>query len=155
MDLLSQVSEVSRLQFGLPAGFEIIIILIIVAVILFFGGQKLPQLARGIGKALGEFRRGRMEVERQIRQEMDASTSTSYQGTQQIVEINPRLVEAAKELNIDVLGRRERNLKMEIIKVLDEEPEEKLRKVAGLLGVSTEGLDRAQLMDQIGEALGI
>lgn len=155
MDLLSQVSDVSRLQFGLPAGFEIIIILIIVAVILFFGGQKLPQLARGIGKALGEFRRGRMEVERQIRQEMDASTSTSYQGTQQIVEINPRLVEAAKELNIDVLGRRERNLKMEIIKVLDEEPEEKLRKVAGLLGVSTEGLDRAQLMDQIGEALGI
>jgi sec-independent protein translocase protein TatA len=155
MDLLNQVSEVSRLQFGLPAGFEIIIILVIVAVILFFGGQKLPQLARGIGKAIGEFRRGRMEVERQIRQEMDTSTSTSYQGTQQIVEINPRLVEAAKELNIDVLGRRERDLKMEIIGVLDKESEEKLRKVAGLLGISTEGLDHAQLKDQIGEALGI
>ncbi|MFQ5987173.1 MAG: twin-arginine translocase TatA/TatE family subunit, partial [Thermoplasmata archaeon] len=98
MNFLSPAFEASRLQFGVPGGLEIIIILIIVAVLLFLGPTKLPQLARGIGKALGEFRRGRMEIERQIRQEMD--TTTTYEGTQQVVEINPRLVEAAKELNI-------------------------------------------------------
>ncbi len=153
MDLLSPVIEASRLQFGVPAGLEIIIILIIVALLLFLGPTKLPALARGIGKALGEFRRGRMEIERQIRQEVDAAAT--YSGTQQVVEISPRLVEAAKELNIDVLGRRERDLKMEIIKTLDRESEDKLRKVGGLLGVDSEGLDHAQLKDRIGEALGV
>ncbi len=153
MGFLTHMIEGSRLQFGIPAGLEIVIILVIVAVILFFGGQKLPQLARGIGKALGEFRRGRMQIEREIRQEID--TAQTYEGTQQIVEINPRLIEASKELNIDVLGRRERDLKMEIIKTLDSESEDKLRKVAGLLGVDSAGLDHAQLKDRIGEALGI
>ncbi len=154
MEFLSPVIETSRLQFGMPAGLEIVIILIIVAVLLFVGPTKLPQLARGIGKALGEFRRGRMEIERQIRQEVDAAAT--YSGTQQVFEISPRLVEAAKELNIDVLGRRERDLKMEIIRTLDSESEDKLRKVAGLLGIaSLEGLDHAQLKDRIGEALGV
>ncbi|MFQ6013381.1 MAG: twin-arginine translocase TatA/TatE family subunit [Thermoplasmata archaeon] len=154
MDWLSSATEASRLQFGLPGGFELIILLAIVALILFLGPTKLPQLARGIGKALGEFRRGRMEIERQIREEV--STAQSYTGTQQVVEINPRLTEAAKELDIPVLGRRERDLKMEIIRALDPESTEKLRKVARLLGVeSPEGLDAAQLRDRIGEALGI
>lgn len=151
MDFLTPVIEGSRLQF--PIGIELIIILIIVALLLFLGPTKLPQLARGIGKALGEFRRGRMEIDREIRKEIANVQSDS--GTQQIVEINPRLTEAAKELNIDVLGRRERDLKMEIITGLDRASEKKLRKVAGLLGITTEGLDQAQLKDQIGEALGV
>ncbi|MCJ2531774.1 MAG: twin-arginine translocase TatA/TatE family subunit [Candidatus Thermoplasmatota archaeon] len=153
MDFLSPVIDASRLQFGMPAGLEIIIILVIVGLLLFLGPTKLPQLARGIGKALGEFRRGRMEIERQIRQEVDAAATHS--GTQQVVEISPRLVEAAKELKIDVLGRRERDLKMEIIRALDRKSENKLRKVAGFLGVTSDGLDHAQLKDRIGEALGI
>ena len=153
MGFLTPMIEGSRLQFGIPTGLEIIIIIAFAAVILFYGGKKLPQLARGIGKALGEFRRGRMQIEREIRLETD--TAVTYEGTQQVVEINPRLIEASKELNIDVLGRRERDLKMEIIKTLDSESEDKLRKVAGLLGVDSEGLDHAQLKDRIGEALGV
>ena len=47
-------------------GIEWIIILVIVAVLLLFGPQKIPDLFRGFGRALGEFRRGRMEVEREI-----------------------------------------------------------------------------------------
>ncbi len=152
MDYLTPVIEGSRLQF--PIGIELIILIGLVVVLLFFGGSKLPQLARGIGKALGEFRRGRMQIEREIRQEIDIAQT--YSGTQQVVEMNPRLVETSKELNIDVLGRRERDLKMEIIRTLDSESEDKLRKVAGLLGIaSLEGLDHAQLKDRIGEALGV
>ena len=37
----------------LPSGFEWIILLIIIAVLLLFGPQKLPELARGFGRAIG------------------------------------------------------------------------------------------------------
>ena len=47
-------------------GFEWIILLIIVAALFLFGPQKLPELARGFGRAMGEFRRGRREVEKEI-----------------------------------------------------------------------------------------
>ena len=41
---------------GMP---ELLIILVVL--LLLFGAKKLPQLARGIGKSLSEFRRGRQE----------------------------------------------------------------------------------------------
>ena len=44
---------------GLP---EITIILIVFAV-LFFGGKKLAELAKGIGRFTGEFKKGKMEIE--------------------------------------------------------------------------------------------
>ncbi len=45
-------------MFGLGLG-EILILLLIV--LLLFGGSKLPQLGRGLGKAIGEFRRSSSE----------------------------------------------------------------------------------------------
>ena len=46
-------------------GTEILII-IVIAAILFFGGRKIPEFAKGLGRAMGEFRRGRLEVEKEI-----------------------------------------------------------------------------------------
>jgi sec-independent protein translocase protein TatA len=37
-----------------------------VIVLLLFGAKKLPELARGIGQSLGEFKRARDEFEREI-----------------------------------------------------------------------------------------
>ena len=51
-------------------GIEWVVILIIIAVLLLFGPSKLPELSRGVGRALGEFRRGRMEIEREISTEL-------------------------------------------------------------------------------------
>jgi sec-independent protein translocase protein TatA len=48
----------------LPHGAEWLYILIIVLVL--FGGAKLPQLARGLGKSLGEFKKAKEEFEREI-----------------------------------------------------------------------------------------
>lgn len=41
--------------------------LIFMVLLLLFGAKKLPQLARGIGKSAGEFRRAREEFEEEIR----------------------------------------------------------------------------------------
>ena len=38
-----------------------------VAVLLLFGAKKLPQLARGMGKAMGEFRNAKREFDDEIR----------------------------------------------------------------------------------------
>jgi len=64
---LSSIDITAQIQ-----GIEWILLLIVAAVILLFGPQKLPELARGVGRALGEFRRGRMEVEREITQQFTA-----------------------------------------------------------------------------------
>ncbi len=34
--------------------------------LLFFGAKKMPELARGMGKAMGEFKKARDEFEREI-----------------------------------------------------------------------------------------
>lgn len=41
---------------GIPGGFEWIIILVIV--LLLFGSKKLPELARGLGKSITNFKSG-------------------------------------------------------------------------------------------------
>ena len=43
------------------------VFLIFMVLLLLFGAKKLPQLARGIGKSAGEFRRAREEFEEEIR----------------------------------------------------------------------------------------
>lgn len=49
---------------SMPGWPEIVFILVIV--LLLFGAKKLPELARGIGQSLGEFKRARDEFEREI-----------------------------------------------------------------------------------------
>jgi sec-independent protein translocase protein TatA len=52
------------LAISMPGWPEIIFILVIV--LLLFGAKKLPELARGIGQSLGEFKKARDEFEREI-----------------------------------------------------------------------------------------
>jgi sec-independent protein translocase protein TatA len=59
---------------GIPGGMEMIVILAIA--VLLFGANKLPKLARSSGQALGEFKKGREEIETELR-EATASESTS------------------------------------------------------------------------------
>jgi len=50
-----------------------IAVLVIVALILFFGASKLPELFRSMGRAVGEFKKGRMEAELELQQMQQAS----------------------------------------------------------------------------------
>lgn len=45
--------------------------LILVAVLLLFGGEKMPEFARGLGKIMREFRKAASEVEYEIKRAMD------------------------------------------------------------------------------------
>ncbi|NHX37536.1 MULTISPECIES: twin-arginine translocase TatA/TatE family subunit [Halolamina] len=51
--------------FAMPGGPEMIVILLIL--VLLFGANKLPELARSSGQAMGEFKRGREELETDLR----------------------------------------------------------------------------------------
>jgi sec-independent protein translocase protein TatA len=63
------------LQFGLPGGPELLIVLLIA--ILLFGANKLPKLARSSGQAMGEFKRGRQELEDELKREVEDGTDDS------------------------------------------------------------------------------
>ena len=52
------------IAFGMPGTPEIVFIVLIV--ILLFGAKKIPELARGIGQSLGEFKKARDEFEREV-----------------------------------------------------------------------------------------
>ena len=56
------------IAFGMPGPMEWIIILII-AVLLF--GKRLPEIARGMGKSLTEFKKGVKEAEHEVTRPVD------------------------------------------------------------------------------------
>jgi sec-independent protein translocase protein TatA len=43
------------------------LIIAVVAGILFYGSSKIPQFAHSLGRSVGEFKKGRLEVERELK----------------------------------------------------------------------------------------
>jgi len=68
MDILT------TLAFFSPGPTEIIVILLIA--LLLFGAKKLPELARGMGKSVNEFKNGLREVEQEINTTPDDKDSS-------------------------------------------------------------------------------
>ncbi len=54
--------------FGLPGGSEWVIILL--AILLLFGGKKIPELMRGVGKGIREFNNAKNSVKGEIEKGM-------------------------------------------------------------------------------------
>jgi sec-independent protein translocase protein TatA len=54
--------------FGMGGGEEIVILGVL---LIFFGGDKMPELARGLGKIMKEIRKATSDVEREFRRVMD------------------------------------------------------------------------------------
>lgn len=52
-------------MFGL--GVPEISIILVVIVVFFFGGQKMSDLAHSLGRFTGEFKKGRAEIEREMK----------------------------------------------------------------------------------------
>lgn len=138
--------SVGNLAAQLPGGFEWIIILIIIAVLLLFGPQKLPELARGLGRALGEFRRGKMEIEREI------STELSQMDTR---DLRMRVEKAASALGVPATGRSEMQLKLDIARAVDKASDDQVVSAAQAIGVYSSGADVTRLKEQIIKAINV
>jgi sec-independent protein translocase protein TatA len=49
---------------AIPGGASIA--LIAVAILLLFGGKKIPELMRGLGQGISEFKKGKKDVEKEL-----------------------------------------------------------------------------------------
>jgi sec-independent protein translocase protein TatA len=93
--------------FGLH-GWEWLIIFFVV--LLLFGANKIPEIARSLGRALGEFQKARAEVERELRAGIQegAAPAAGRVSTPQAPPLTAtagereRLLAAAKALGIQV-----------------------------------------------------
>ncbi|MFY7879202.1 MAG: Sec-independent protein translocase subunit TatA/TatB [Lacibacter sp.] len=54
------------------------IILIVIAILILFGGRKIPELMRGVGKGIREFNDAKNNVRKEIE---DGSSDTTPSGT--------------------------------------------------------------------------
>ena len=61
--------------FGLPQGSEWFWIVLVI--ILLFGAKKLPELARSIGRSLGEFSRAKQDFEKEMKTAIDDADKKS------------------------------------------------------------------------------
>ena len=55
-------------------GYEWVWIIVIVGVLLF-GAKKIPELARGLGKAMNEFKKAKSEIKDEIKKTSDSTES--------------------------------------------------------------------------------
>ena len=77
----------------LPHGADWLYLMVII--LLLFGGAKLPQLARGLGKSLGEFKKAKDEFEKEVRSATLAEENKPLEDKNRVVTANP----AATPLN--------------------------------------------------------
>ena len=47
------------------------IVIIVLVILLLFGGKKLPELARGLGKGLREFKNAKRDIEKEVNNAVD------------------------------------------------------------------------------------
>lgn len=88
------------------------ILLILAVIVLLFGATKLPELARSMGRSMGEFKRGQIEVEKEItsdRNSITGSTDVALTRTQRM----------AKNMGLEIAGKNDDQLLSEIEKKLE------------------------------------
>jgi len=68
-----------------PEGFMIFLL-----VLLLFGAKKIPELARGVGKAMGEFKKAREEFEHEVTRSADTVQTKPAPGSEPVSKEPPR-----------------------------------------------------------------
>jgi len=91
------------------------LIVIVIVVVLIFGANKIPDLAKSLGRASGEFQKGKVESELEI-QRLKASASASP--SQPSSDARVRMIKAASELGISTDGKTDAEIQAEIKKAL-------------------------------------
>jgi len=87
------------------------IILIFIVIILLFGANKIPELARSLGKATGEFKKGKHEIEAELSEVgKPVKESKSQENT------SSKIRKMAQDLSIGTEGKSDEQLLDEIQK---------------------------------------
>lgn len=61
----------------MPGGFELVIIVLVI--LLLFGAKRIPELARGLGQGIQEFRKASDDIKKEIdKGKEDIDQSTQY-----------------------------------------------------------------------------
>ncbi|MFC6865365.1 twin-arginine translocase TatA/TatE family subunit [Halomicroarcula sp. GCM10025817] len=68
----------------MPGTTEMMVILLIA--VLLFGANKIPKLARSTGEAMGEFQKGREEVEQELEEMRSGATGEADSETTEVTE---------------------------------------------------------------------
>ena len=87
------------------------IVLIVVVIIVLFGASKIPELARSLGKATGEFKKGKQDIENEL-SEIDKSTKETRPPEQS----SSKVIKMAQDLGIATEGKSDEQLLDEIQK---------------------------------------
>ena len=62
---------------SMPGGFEMVIIVLVI--LLLFGAKRIPELARGVGQGIKEFRRASDDIKKEIdKAKEDIDNATKY-----------------------------------------------------------------------------
>jgi sec-independent protein translocase protein TatA len=69
------MSQIVPLFGAIPGGPEMIVILLVL--VLLFGANKIPKLARSTGQAMGEFQKGRQELNEELEDMKESPESES------------------------------------------------------------------------------
>ncbi len=99
------------MQLGGLGGFEWVILVVII-VALFFGVKKIPELARSVGKASGEYEKAKIEMHREIENAKRVGTGE-----------REKLESVANKLGIDYAGKTDEELREAISKNMEKKPE--------------------------------
>ncbi len=94
---------------------------ILLLVVILFGGSKLPEIARNLGKASGEFKKAQREAELEL---IEFERKVREDKFKSYDEKRKKLEELAKSLNIDVEGKSDEELLEEIKKAIPKEKAE-------------------------------
>jgi sec-independent protein translocase protein TatA len=87
------------------------LVLILAVAMLLFGSSKIPELARSLGKATGEFKKGQRETELELK---DFEKSVKESKSQ--VDKSSKIQTMAKDLGIATEGKSDEQLLDEIQK---------------------------------------
>jgi sec-independent protein translocase protein TatA len=91
-----------------PGAMEIA--LIVVAIIVLFGASKIPELARSLGKATGEFKKGKHEIERELIEAEKSVKETPEENKPS------KIKQMARDIGISIEGKTDEQLLEEIQK---------------------------------------